>query len=219
MVNARETLSGDRLRAGRRRRTTEEIRRAALRLFAKKGFSSVTIDDITAESMISHRTFFRYFISKEDILMDSQRFVEAIRESLHSSSPGEPHYFALRGAVFDAVEQFETSDRTNLKNIRLILKRNPELIASGTGYILSAMDPIVDEVAARMNVDADADIRPTIMVGAICVAVMSAMRVWVNSADPEPLPAVADKALNQLAGWGDEAAALATTGQVTVKRK
>ncbi len=92
----------------------------------------------------------------------------------------------------------------NLKHIREILKRNPELIASGTGYILSASDPIVDELAARMNVDADTDPRPTIMVGAICVAFMSAMRVWVKSKKMGSLPAVADQTLNAFADWGEE---------------
>lgn len=176
----------------------------ALRLFAKKGFSEVTIDDITAESMISHRTFFRYFVSKEDILMDSRRFVQAICGLLRDSSPDESHYSALRRAVFESVVQFETSDRMNLKHIREILKRNPELIASGTGYILSASDPIVDELAARMNVDTDTDPRPTIMVGAICVAFMSAMRVWVKSKKMGSLPAVADQTLNAFADWGEE---------------
>lgn len=139
--------------------------------------------------------------------MDSQRFVEAVCGLLRESSPEESHYSALRHAIFESVVQFEISDRMNLKHIHQILRKNPTLITSGTGYILSASDPIIDELAARMNVDADADPRPMIMVGALFVAFMSAMRVWVKSKNLGALPDIANKALNTFDQWGEEVGA------------
>jgi AcrR family transcriptional regulator len=57
---------------GRRDRKKTETRRAlreaAHRLFADKGFSGTTIDDITEAADVSRRTFFRYYDSKDDLL-------------------------------------------------------------------------------------------------------------------------------------------------------
>lgn len=48
--------------------TRDSLRAAAHRLFAEKGFSGTTIDDITEAADVSRRTFFRYFDSKDDLL-------------------------------------------------------------------------------------------------------------------------------------------------------
>ena len=57
---------------GRRDRKKDEtrqaLREAAHRLFAEKGFSRTTIDDIAEAADVSRRTFFRYYDSKDDLL-------------------------------------------------------------------------------------------------------------------------------------------------------
>src|SRR5580700_5370921 len=75
----------------RRERRSADIRerlfRAALRLFAEKGFAETTVEDITNAADVGKGTFFNYFPSKEHILIafsDMQlgkleRFVEAAR--------------------------------------------------------------------------------------------------------------------------------------------
>lgn len=58
---------------GRRERRTAETRerlfRAALDLFAKKGFAETTVEDITEAADVGKGTFFNYFPSKEHILL------------------------------------------------------------------------------------------------------------------------------------------------------
>src|ERR1700688_1374812 len=48
--------------------TRQALRDAAHRLFAEKGSSQTTIDDIAAAADVSRRTFFRYYDSKDDLL-------------------------------------------------------------------------------------------------------------------------------------------------------
>jgi AcrR family transcriptional regulator len=59
--------------SGRRQRRSAEIRerlfRAALQLFAKKGFAETTVEDITEAADVGKGTFFNYFPSKDHILV------------------------------------------------------------------------------------------------------------------------------------------------------
>lgn len=61
------------LPAGRRERKSAQIRellfRSALDLFAKKGFSETTVEDITNAADVGKGTFFNYFPSKDHILL------------------------------------------------------------------------------------------------------------------------------------------------------
>ena len=49
--------------------TRERLFRAALRLFAEKGFAETTVEDITNAADVGKGTFFNYFPSKEHILI------------------------------------------------------------------------------------------------------------------------------------------------------
>jgi mycofactocin system transcriptional regulator len=53
---------------GRNHQTTPlAVERAALELFAEKGFDNTTVDEVAAAAGISRRSFFNYFTSKNDI--------------------------------------------------------------------------------------------------------------------------------------------------------
>jgi AcrR family transcriptional regulator len=60
------------VRAGRRERrraeTRERIFRAALELFAQRGFLETTVEDITEAADVGKGTFFNYFPTKEHVL-------------------------------------------------------------------------------------------------------------------------------------------------------
>ncbi len=74
---------------GRRERRSAETRerlfRAASDLFAKKGFSETTVEDITEAADVGKGTFFNYFPSKDHILLafgEMQLAKLAIRPSM-----------------------------------------------------------------------------------------------------------------------------------------
>src|SRR5260370_688972 len=64
---------GPRSAPGRRQRRSADIRerlfRAALNLFAQKGFAETTVEDITESADVGKGTFFNYFPSKDHILL------------------------------------------------------------------------------------------------------------------------------------------------------
>jgi AcrR family transcriptional regulator len=90
--------------AGRRDRkkseTREALRAAAHRLFAEKGFSSTTIDDITDAADVSRRTFFRYYDSKDDLLRsDVSDLLPAMLAALRARPADEQPFAALLAAL------------------------------------------------------------------------------------------------------------------------
>ena len=81
---------------GRRERRRAEIRerlfRAALRLFAEKGFAETTVVDITEAADVGKGTFFNYFPSKDHILvafgdMQLGKLTAAVEQARQSSEP------------------------------------------------------------------------------------------------------------------------------------
>src|SRR5437016_14652217 len=84
---SRAARIGSDRRQRRSAETREKLFRAALKLFAEKGFAETTVEDITNAADVGKGTFFNYFPSKEHILIafsDMQlgkleRFVEVVR--------------------------------------------------------------------------------------------------------------------------------------------
>src|SRR6201997_5697381 len=55
-------------RKRRSNETRERLFRAALQLFAEKGFAETTVEDITEAADVGKGTFFNYFPTKEHVL-------------------------------------------------------------------------------------------------------------------------------------------------------
>src|SRR6202453_5340262 len=77
-------------RPNRRERRRVEIReklfRAALRLFAERGYLETTVEDITDAADVGKGTFFNYFPTKEHVLATyGEQRVAAIERALHKA--------------------------------------------------------------------------------------------------------------------------------------
>src|SRR3981081_1060809 len=96
-------------------RTQQQLQQAALELFLKHGFDNVTTDDIAAAVEVSKTTFYRYFESKEDVLLGNfaERVAE-IRQSFENRPLDEPVFDAVRHAISSLVNHYDC-DATLLK--------------------------------------------------------------------------------------------------------
>ena len=60
------------LRDRKKQKTRWSIQEHALRLFQEHGYDQTTVDQIAAAAEISPSTFFRYFKTKEDVVVQDE---------------------------------------------------------------------------------------------------------------------------------------------------
>ena len=102
-------------RAGRRERhrteTRDRLYRAALALFAERGFLETTVEDITEAADVGKGTFFNYFPTKEHILAEfgGQRTAAVERALEQARVTKGPVLEVFRELVGDAVGQADKS--------------------------------------------------------------------------------------------------------------
>jgi len=96
---------------GRRERRAAETRlklfRCALHLFAERGFSSVTVEEITEAADVGKGTFFNYFESKDHVLgVMAEVQLGKVREALSAAERGKrPIYSVLHRLMLRLAEE------------------------------------------------------------------------------------------------------------------
>ncbi|MGW0764381.1 TetR/AcrR family transcriptional regulator [Streptomyces sp. NPDC002676] len=106
---------------GLRERKKEETRRLLLeggaRLFRERGFEGTTVADIAAYANVSVRTFFRYFDSKEALLLpDGVELFAYVESALAERPADEDPLDAVCNALLAAAEPFAASTLTALSH-------------------------------------------------------------------------------------------------------
>ena len=72
-------------RARKKAQTREQIRRVAHRMFAERGFETVTIADIAAGADVAVQTVFNHFATKEELFFaDRADWVDGAAEAVRS---------------------------------------------------------------------------------------------------------------------------------------
>jgi AcrR family transcriptional regulator len=116
------------LRERKRTRTRLAIQAEAIRLFAEKGYENTTIEDIAYAAAISPRTFFRYFPTKEDVVIWDE--YDPVIEDLVAARPaGEPAALTARAVMVEALGGIYRRDRAELLTRVRLLTTVPELRA------------------------------------------------------------------------------------------
>jgi AcrR family transcriptional regulator len=180
MANDAGTRSGTELREQRRERNAREIQQAAMSLFAARGYDGVTVEDIAHEAGISERTFFRYFASKDHLLVaEASRRIDVIHESLVEQDEALDAWHALRNAVLDQSKSEEQVGRSAAIWAHLT-REAPALLAKMIMHgALESTHHIEVELARRLGVPAT-DSLPDVMMRVTLSAMQSAYLRWLD---------------------------------------
>lgn len=117
------------LRERKQRLLRLELGEVALRLFIQRGFAETTIEDIAEAAGISRRTFFRYFETKEDVVLWRLRYSsEQMGAALEARPADEPPLLAVRNALEVMHESYQ-SDPEGYRAYLRFLFETPRLRA------------------------------------------------------------------------------------------
>src|SRR6266496_2501901 len=136
-----------------RRAIRDELTQLAKDLFVEKGYDETTIDDLAAAAGMSKRTFFRYFASKEELVMGKYEILgEQLAEDLAARPADEPIWASLRQAFGRVVESVESEARgATAVAMENIVRAHPALNASYLERVSRMQELVLDQAAMRQE--------------------------------------------------------------------
>jgi AcrR family transcriptional regulator len=202
------------LRERKKLATRLGIRRAALDLFADRGFSHVTVEDIAAAADVAPRTFFNYFPSKEAVLFGANSGrSEEIRARLVHDLPGRPALEVLRAVLADYARRVAAEladlggDPTWWVSQMKAAHADPQLRAAQAAHMAQVESGIAVALAERLGTDPARDPYPLLLASTATGVLRATMSFWAASGGAMPLDELADAAFQALAdGFPEECA-------------
>ena len=173
-----------------------EITSVAMRLFLDQGFERTTIDQIASTAGISRRSFFRYFGTKEDIVLgDLASQGELMRDALEKVPQTVGPWDALRQALH-AVDALEVEPGVTLK-IATMMYGTPSLRSRSIEKHLHWQSLLVPDIRRRLGLaDDDAsDPAPAAIVASSIACLDAAGELWVTGGGVGDLAALYDRAV------------------------
>lgn len=172
------------LRERKKLRTRDALLRAAMELFATRGYEETTVDDIAAAVDVSQRTFFRYFAGKEEAAFYVARLAEThVVEAVRARPPGEAPLEALRRAVLESWDTItETIEEIVPVDLHMrvyrVIESTPALLAAHLRRAAELEEELARIIAEREGLDVDADPRPRIIVALFGGVIRVTERLW-----------------------------------------
>ena len=195
------------LRERKKLQSRQALEEAALGLFTEKGFNEVTVEEIAEAVGVSSRTFFRYFGSKEDVVLGP--FLaghRVLREALAERPPDEPVLDTLRHALQRLAHHLAELG-PELSRQSAIIRTTPALMARGVQVREDWRSLLVEAAASRLATDPTTDLRPHVAAAWASAGLSAARELWEHGASGRDLPSLLAEAYELLSG--DLAAALA----------
>ena len=142
------------LRARKKARTRAALREHALRLFREQGYQATTVEQIAASAEVSPSTFFRYFPTKEDVViqddMDARLFA-----SFERQPPELGTVAALRASLKEVAASFTPEETEQLREAFALQVTVPEIRARILDDTNRMMHLMTEALAKRTGRPAD----------------------------------------------------------------
>ena len=183
------------LRERKKLKTRASIQKEAMRLFLEKGYGETTIEEIAEAVEISPSTFFNYFPSKEDVVLQDE-LDPLILAAFDSQPPGLSPIAALRNAIRIVFKDLTPEQDAMMRQRIRLMSSEPELRATMLNQFAELVDQIAHLLATRVGRSAD-DFAMHNLAGALLGVMMSAMLVAADQPEADMFT-LADQALAHL---------------------
>ncbi|MEV4475014.1 TetR/AcrR family transcriptional regulator [Nonomuraea salmonea] len=149
------------LRERKKEKTRLAILDAALDLFLEQGYESTTVEQIAGAVEISPRTFFRYFTSKDHLVLwfhdhGEEIMLDALTERPHDEPPFASLMWGLRALLAD-LDESTPEDAERFLKLRRLFESHPHLVGLSAARGAETERRLAEKVAARRGTDPDED--------------------------------------------------------------
>jgi DHA2 family multidrug resistance protein-like MFS transporter len=183
------------LRERKKARTRATIRSCALRLFREQGYDATTVEKIIDAAGVSETTFFRYFPTKEDVVLGDD-YDPRLIEAFQAQPPQVAPVPALRAAFAAAFAGLTGQQRAEQRERIMLTLTVPRLRAAMLDQISQAMQLLARAMAERAGRRPD-DFAVRTVTGAIVGAAVAVSAAITDDPDAD-LATLIDQAIAQL---------------------
>ncbi len=186
------------LRQRSRRAVQAELVELAQGLFVERGYESTTVDDIAAAAGMSKRTVFRYFATKEELVLGKYDLLsDELLRRLRERPLGEPLWTSLR-RMFDGVVAYfaDNAHASRAAAMERVVTSTPALHAAYL-HRVSRMQAEVAALACARAKSAD-DVGPVAVVGAAFACLAAARAAQASTG--RSIELLLDEAMDAVAG-------------------
>ncbi|MYS83312.1 TetR family transcriptional regulator [Embleya scabrispora] len=181
------------LRERKKIKTRQAIRREAYRLFREHGYDATTVDQIAEAAEISPSTFFRYFPTKEDLVLTDE-YDPVLVEILRTAPQGTSLVRVVRTGVLDALREILRVDGEELATRMTLVLNVPALRRRTYEQQMQTWVLITEAFAARTGRSAN-DMELRVAAASINAAMGEAIMGWARNGCTEDLVELVDQAL------------------------
>ena len=164
------------LRERKKARTRAAIREHALRLFRENGYQQTTVEKIAEAAEVSPSTFFRYFPTKEDLILQDDMDTRLV-EAFERQPPGLGPVAAVRAATRQVIASYSEADLDVIRQTTALTMTVPEVRARAMDEFARTIRVISAALAKRTGHPAD-DLAVRATAGAIIGVIMSITMPW-----------------------------------------
>jgi AcrR family transcriptional regulator len=186
------------IRERTRRAVMAELTVIAQDLFLERGYEGTTVDAIASAAGMSKRTFFRYFGSKEDVVIGKyELFGDRMADALRDRPADESIWEALRNTFQATGVYFQDGpDRDRNAAMNEIVHSSPGLYAAYLEKFERMQAVVADAARERLgHDDPDAALRATVIVGAAFACLSAVGRRSNEINDQETFTSMLDTAM------------------------
>ena len=136
------------LREQKKALTRATLEATALERFLAEGYEPVRLEDLCAECLVSTRTFFRYFTSKEDLVLGRLRSHLDLATELFARQPASaPLLVSLRAVITETVADYAADPDRELARLRLVT--TTPVLDAALGRVFAGFERLVRRFAAE----------------------------------------------------------------------
>lgn len=193
------------LRERTRLAVRREIAEAAETLFLERGFHETTINDIAQAVNMSPRSLFRYFPTKEDIMLEKlDKVLEEMVDALRQLPLDQPVWVSLRRTLAAMTEHVTGKAAFAVAEpIKRIMLQTPDMLARYlvklNGFQAELADVLRTRAAERGQPFAADDAAPSALAGAAVSCLVVAQQMWLALGATTEMSELLDRTMHAVA--------------------